>query len=73
MRGIFAVAVLITVSALAPTSASAEKALNKTAFGACLCHFGYGSVCQQSVACDNEGGRCSGTCSPLANATFTNR
>jgi hypothetical protein len=77
MRAIFTVAVLITLSALATPSAnaqpaSAQKVLNEAPLTTCLCHFGYGNVCQSRIACDNEGGRCGSTCTP-PNATFINR
>jgi hypothetical protein len=69
MRAIFTVAALLTLSTLAPTSASAQ---NETPLATCVCHFGYGNVCQSRIACDNEGGRCGSTCSP-PNAAFTSR
>jgi hypothetical protein len=69
MRTIITVAALITLSTLATTSARAQ---NETPLTTCLCHFGYGNVCQARIACDNEGGRCGSACTP-PNASFINR
>ena len=69
MRAVFVLTILAALTMLAPTSASAQKGLTKTQSSTCLCHFGYGNVCQTSIACEIEGGRCSGTCSPSPNAT----
>ena len=73
MRTVWAMAFILGLSPVIPHSASAKSLMNKHPYGTCLCHFGYGNVCQTSVACDSEGGRCAGTCSPPPNATYTNR
>jgi hypothetical protein len=72
MRTVWTIAMLLALSPMALSSASAKDVANKQ-YGTCLCHFGYGNVCQASIACDNEGGRCGGTCSMPPNATLTNR
>ena len=72
MRTTWAIAILLGLSLVSPHSASAKNIFSKQ-YSTCTCHFGYGNVCQTSVACDNEGGRCAGTCSLPPNATLTNR
>jgi hypothetical protein len=72
MRTVFVLSILAALAALAPTPASAQKSLAETQASGCLCHFGYGNVCQTSIACEIEVGRCSGTCTPGPNASSAN-
>ena len=73
MRTALTIAILVALSAATPHFANAKDAVSKRAYGTCLCRFGYGNVCQTSVACDNEGGRCGAPCSTQPNETLTNR
>jgi hypothetical protein len=67
---------LIVLASLVPNVALAQKAADKVSairYETCSCRFGYGSVCVPVVSCDSGGGHCSGTCSPPAYQTLTNR
>ena len=73
MRTIWSVVPVLALAALAPSPASARNTISKYHYDTCSCHFGYGNVCQNSAACENEGGHCAGSCRPPANATVTDR
>lgn len=46
-------------SSLARTATQREEHFH---YSGCICHFGYGSSCADSVACASEGGKCLRAC-----------
>jgi hypothetical protein len=64
---LMSVAIMLALVGLVPSSATAEvgNMSSRYHYAACSCEFGYpGRACVPAVACNVEGGRCTGTCSP---------
>jgi hypothetical protein len=64
MRYVCSVVIALALAGLAPAFAANQTTIKegRDRYTSCSCHFGYGNSCQTTIACSNEGGRCSGSC-----------